>query len=69
MERRQRFLVGFVTAALTFGSLMAFVGQNRLHTFKEQYRHYGFEHAEHCRNMPNNTIPNAPMPNNDGLNH
>lgn len=41
MERRNRFLIGFAAAAITFGSLMAFVGPRHFNHHGHQYRSDG----------------------------
>ncbi len=71
MERRQRFMVGLMTAALTFGSLTAFVGRQRLQSFKENHRHY-FAHHGHCKEKQEKVAPISPNQSGnmgDSLNH
>ncbi len=42
MERRQRFIVGTVTAAITFGSLLALVNPHRFdHVGRHRFEHRG----------------------------
>ena len=71
MERRQKFIIGIVTAALTFGSLTAFVGRERLQSFKENHRH-GFAHHGYCKEKQDNVAPITPNQSgntSDSLNH
>ncbi len=44
MNFRNRFLIGFAAAAVTFGSLFAFVGTKRFADYRKH--HYGYE--KHC---------------------
>lgn len=72
MERRRRFATGVLAAALTFGSLTAFVGHHRLNEFKAQH----FAHHGKCGWQDNNQCThgsqNGNVSNNptiDSLNH
>ena len=50
MERRQRFIVGVVAAAATFGSLLAFVNPHRF----DNIGHNRFAHHGACSMHKNN---------------
>ncbi len=60
MKRRNRFLVGLAAAAITYGSLFAFVGpeywQNRYHHYHGY--HHGHHHGCYSDEAPQST-PNA----------
>lgn len=55
MNFRNRFLIGFAAAAVTFGSLMAFVGPKRFADYRKQ--HLGYE--RHCGERPVKTDKGA----------
>ncbi len=46
MKGRNRFLIGLAAAAITFASLMAFVGPKRF----AQYRQHCHENMQRCNN-------------------
>lgn len=53
MKKSSRFLIGFAAAALTFGSLMAFVGPQ--HFAKYGNRHCGYHQYHHMTDNCENT--------------
>lgn len=74
MERRNRFLIGFAAAVITFGSLMAFVGRGHFHHQGRFYRDsyecgpggHGFRDGD-CYKHPKNDREQAPeTPQNSG---
>lgn len=72
MERRRRFVTGILAAALTFGSLTAFVGHHRLNEFKAQHfaqhNKCGWQNNNQCtHSSQNGSVPNNPKI--DSLNH
>ncbi|MFT3703903.1 MAG: hypothetical protein QM802_16175 [Agriterribacter sp.] len=57
MKRRNRALIGLAAAAITFASLMAFVGPQRF----ARYRQHCGEHAQHWKtdDQPLQSTPKA----------
>lgn len=55
MNYRNRFIIGFVAAAVTFASLMAFIGPKRFAEYRKQ--HCGYERS--CGNKPVKTDSGA----------
>lgn len=54
MKRKSRFFIGFLTAAITFGTLMATMGTGRF----MNHRHHQCHRQCDNSNMEQNEIPN-----------
>jgi len=58
MKRKSKFLIGFATALLTFGTLMATLGPEKFN--KYGHRHCGghYYHMQHCDQSQQQTPQN-----------
>jgi hypothetical protein len=62
MKKRSRFLIGFSTAAVTFGVLMATLGPQKFgaHCGHRLKSHHAYNHCAHtCRNEQSNRVDKA----------
>ncbi len=69
MKRSTRFLIGLAAAAITYGSLTAFVGPRHFGgRCGYTYQTYGGERYDHCRGMTRNHVgvPGESQPSQGG---
>ena len=57
MKRIARIWIGLAVAAITFGSLTAFVGTDHWSYHREHFQHYRYDHFAGCDYYKDEDVP------------